>query len=148
FGIAPVFAYKKNTDVVAREGDEGINAIVVNRRHAFDVVLNVVAYPWGVLEDDPVCFGFMTGTSLTSPFQSWYLGGQLSSPVAGVGLVGGAALNVVKGLDGDLSEGQPWPDNLEVPTSTQATPGFFAGVNIEDTLFKKVFQALFDESKK
>jgi hypothetical protein len=144
-GVAPVFSWEKSRVIKARQGDDGINRIVVDDNHELDVLLTLVAYPWGVRYDTVFSVGLVAATSLANPFRSFYFGLQPSFPVIGMGIVGGVGVHVLDELEDDLAEGQPWPDNTDVPTQVGAKPGWFVGVNVEDTLFRKVFGEIFED---
>lgn len=91
-GLAPLFSARKSLDIGTRTGADGVRRIEAKPQDAFDIALNVVAYPQGVSEYQPLNAGVLLGTSLTNPGRSWYLGPQLSSPAAGFRLTGGVSL--------------------------------------------------------
>lgn len=144
-GLAPVYAANESLRTGARLDPDGVTRVYEDRGAQLDLMMNLVAYPFGVRETDLFGLGVLLGTSLANPGRSWYAGGTVAFPAAGLGVIGGAAAHVVDRLQDGIAAGRPWQAGVEVPTETGAQIGWFAGVNVEDGLFRKVFSALFSD---
>jgi hypothetical protein len=144
-GLAPIYSTRRTLEAKTSLGADGIHRLVENVDSSLDLAVNLVVYPWGIRDTTTFSVGMFLGTSLVTPGRSWYLGLNPSFPVAGVGLTGGVGAHIVQGLAADREVGQPWPAGVDVPTQTTAQLGWYAGVNLEDGLFRKVFGAVVDD---
>ncbi|MCA9670661.1 MAG: hypothetical protein KC503_33925 [Myxococcales bacterium] len=123
-------------------GDDGVSRITRDQGPNVDVVLSMLAYPFGIRDDrSSLCpvVGLLLGTSLRDPALRWYLGGVLQWPL-GLGVAVGVALNVLPKLGQDLREGQPLSG--PVVTHDRAEVTWFVGAVVDLALFKKIFNVV------
>jgi hypothetical protein len=145
-GLMVAYTRLQSRSFSRQTGDDGVMRIGEQDSPGIDYVLNVVAYPAGVDEEKaPFSWGLLFGTSVGSLGKRWYGGLELASPI-GFGVSAGAAVVVVPKLDEPLVSGQPFSGD-QLATHDVAEPTWYVGVNLQATLFKTVFGALFPSTK-